>query len=473
LAFKKKLYKFPPRPSELNKIKKVEIHQSKSRVRIQSGDPATIERSVRQLLADKVSGNSLGLWLLVPEHLRLGSWDLLVGWSAQNPSCVEPRLALQMVHEAALCVTGVRQQRCLCNKGFELLNGLPFIATDTAIHQLLSEHTVCEAQNLQIALGKLRYASNHYQNQLIALDPHRMLSFSKRQMPKRSINPKKRPENTQQLFFALDCDTQQPIACTIGSSSVTATKGNHDLISVVTQILPPQALILADCEHFTVNLLNFIGQIPGFDLLIPTSQQPYRLKQIQQIPENNYQRHWAGYATACIPYQPRGSKVPLYLFVQRNGEDPDEYYYNSFIATNNSERVRQLTDEFPKRWHVEEFFNLEQAMGWRRSGTLNLNIRYARASFALVAQAAVHQLRTRLATPYDQYTAEHFAKELFERLDGDLRVKNDTIIVTYYNAPNVESLKKHYENLPEKLQAEKVDPRVPWLYNFKLDFRFK
>ena len=171
--------------------------------------------------------------------------------------------------------------------------------------------------------------------------------------------------------------------------------------------------------------------------------------------------------------QPQGSKYPLYLFVQRNGEQSQKYFYNSFIATDNTERVRQLTAEFPKRWHVEEFFNLEQAMEWRRSSTLNLNIRYARASLALVAQAALHQLRERLGPPYTQYTAEHFAQDLFGRLDGDLRVHKDTIIVTYYNAPAVESLKYHYENLPQKLQKEGVDPRIPWLYNFKLDFRFR
>ena len=33
------------------------------------------------LLADKVSGNLLGIFLLVPEHLRLGTWDLLRTWS--------------------------------------------------------------------------------------------------------------------------------------------------------------------------------------------------------------------------------------------------------------------------------------------------------------------------------------------------------------------------------------------------------
>jgi len=428
---------------------------------------------VRQLLADKVSGNLLGLWLLVPEHLRLGSWDLLSGWSAQPTCCVDPRLALQMVHESALCVTGIRQQRCLNHRGFELLNGLPFIGTDTAIHQLLAEHTVQDAQNLQVTLGKLRSASQHYQCQAIALDPHRMLSFSKRDMPKRSVSRRKRPKKNLQLFFALDVDTSQPIACTMGSASITTTHGTKDLLQMITAILPQGALILADNEHFAIDLLNEIGRLPGFDLLVPASQHSYRIKKLRQIPEDQFHRHWAGYATACIPYQPKKSKVPLYLFVQRNGEKPEEYFYNSFVATDNSERVHQLTAQFPKRWHVEEFFNLEQEMGWRRSGTHNLNIRYARASFSLVAQAAIHQLRKRLGEPFDQYTAEHLSQDLFQRLDGDLRVVNDTIIVTYYNAPNVDILKHRYENLPEKLQKEGVDPRVPWLYDFKLDFKFR
>jgi len=52
-------------------------------------------------------------------------------------------------------------------------------------------------------------------------------------------------------------------------------------------------------------------------------------------------------------------------------------------------------------------------------------------------------------------------------------VKDDTIIVTYYNAPNSERMKTHYEGLPDKLAKEVVCPSVPWLYNFKLDFRFK
>ena len=54
-----------------------------------------------------------------------------------------------------------------------------------------------------------------------------------------------------------------------------------------------------------------------------------------------------------------------------------------------------------------------------------------------------------------------------------MRVQKDTILVTYYNAPNAALLQQHYQGLPEKLQAQGINPRVPWLYNFKLDFRFK
>ena len=34
-------------------------------------------------------------------------------------------------------------------------------------------------------------------------------------------------------------------------------------------------------------------------------------------------------------------------------------------------------------------------------------------------------------------------------------------------------LMEHYENLPEKLQRDGVCPSVPWLYGYKLDFRFR
>ena len=82
-------------------------------------------------------------------------------------------------------------------------------------------------------------------------------------------------------------------------------------------------------------------------------------------------------------------------------------------------------------------------------------------------------MRQRLGKPFADWDATHLAQQLFQGLEGDVQVVGDTILVTCYNAPNVELLRRHYENLPEKLQQQGVSPKIPWLFDFKLDFRFK
>jgi hypothetical protein len=143
------------------------------------------------------------------------------------------------------------------------------------------------------------------------------------------------------------------------------------------------------------------------------------------------------------------------------------------ISTTDRDEVDPLTRDFPKRWHVEEFFNANQALGWNRAGTMNLHIRYGQMSMALIAQTAIHQLRQRLGEPISHWNADHMAQDIFFRLEGDVRVTEDTIQITYYNAPHTDRLRTHYENLPQKLQKEGIAPEVPWLYNYKLDFRFR
>ena len=92
---------------------------------------------------------------------------------------------------------------------------------------------------------------------------------------------------------------------------------------------------------------------------------------------------------------------------------------------------------------------------------------------ALIAQAAIDRLRKRLAAPPASWDAEHLATAYLAGLEGDVRVDGTRITVTYYNATDSDKLREHYEDLPAKLRAESIDPRVPWLYGFELDFRFR
>jgi Transposase DDE domain len=452
------------------------VRTNRKRTRSAPCDPRSLENGVRQFLADKVMGNLAGVWLLAPELLRLGAWDLVCDWTGQSPKHVGPRLALQLIHEAALCRTGLRQGRTLNQRVFELANGLPFLASDMAVHDLLGARSIAESLRLQVALGKIRRASGHFKGRLLAIDPHRVRSSSKRHMRIHGRDGE-RPTKIAQTFFALDVETGQPICFTTGTSARTAAAAAIDLLKLASDILDAKAgqtLVLADSEHFTAELLDRVKTETKFDLLVPMPNRASLRAKLKALPPEVFQSRWAGYATAKLEYTPHKSQAgPFHQYVQRQGERPDEYNFNAFLGTRDGDEVEELAGAFPKRWHVEEFFNAHQALGWNRAGTCNLNIRYGQMTMAIVAQAVIDQFRKRLGAPATSWDATHMATAYFAGLEGDVRVQDNIITVTYYNCPDADRLRAHYENLPAKLRADKIDPRVPWLYGFELDFCFR
>ena len=455
----------------------METYASRRQRRPRPCDPASLANGVRQALADRVGGNLVGLWLLLAEHLRLGTWDLLCGWSRQPGAAVEPRLALQLVHEAALCLTGLRERQALQNRGFELANGLPFVATDVAIHQLLAAHTVAEALDLQRALGQRRRAAGHFRGRLLLIDPHRIRSWSKRRMRRHILEKQCRAASVAQTFFGLDGDTQQPVGFVTGTSARTVSAATPELLELAAAVLGPEApgvLVLADAEHFTTELLDRLHRDTRFDLLVPMPLTAKLRRRLQSLPEGAFTRQWAGYATAKLPYElSHGQRGPFFQFVQRLGERLGQYQYNAFLCTRDGDEVQALTGDYPERWHVEEFFNSHQALGWDRAGTHNLHIRYGHMTLSLLAQAVTAGLRQRLGAPESGWACSTLADKLLRGLEGDVRVEESTIWLTYYNAPHAERLHSAYAGLPGKLSAAGIDPRIPWLYGFKLDFRFR
>ena len=150
-----------------------------------------------------------------------------------------------------MCLTGIRERRALQHRGFELANGLPFVATDVAMHELLAAHTVAEAKDLQLALGKLRRVSGHFGGRVLVVDPHRIKSYSKRRMRRHIHERHSRATNVAQTFFCLDGDTQQPLGFVTGTASRTVTTATPELLELAAGICGPEAeskLVLADAR---------------------------------------------------------------------------------------------------------------------------------------------------------------------------------------------------------------------------------
>jgi hypothetical protein len=274
----------------------------------------------------------------------------------------------------------------------------------------------------------------------------------------------------------LDADTRQPLCFTTATAARTVTQATPELLTLAASILKltgEKPLALADNEHYSRELFKWVSSQSPFDLFVPMPYNASVLRSIHALPREAFHRQWAGYATAKQPYaMVRSHEGPYYQCIQRNGERPEDYDFKAFLCTGDRDEVEDLSVHYPERWHIEEFFKNDEALGWQRAGTMNVNIRYGQMTMALIAQAVCFMMRQRLGSPMDQWDASHLAKDFFRGLEGDIRVHHDTIVVTYYNAPHPDLMKKHYENMPEKLCSEGIKPMIPWLYNFKLDFRF-
>jgi hypothetical protein len=421
------------------------------------------------MLAQKVSGTSVGLWLMVPEFLRLGTWDILKAWSGKGDMDFEPRIALQKVNEYALCVNRIRKKNSMGHQGFQLVNGLGRLVSDEQVHILLNAHTMQQAQQMLVNLGIQRQLSGHYQGNIIAIDPHRIISSSKRILAKKRKDPTSPSQKMLQTFFGICAKTGQPIMATVSSTGMPTTKATHNLINAIGQIIKGQYLLVADKEHFTQELFHLANQHKYFDLLTPILNTN-RIKKI--INNLSFAPKWAGFSIAETLFNFEDDHNQYRLIAQRTGESQKNYSYKAFLTTSKDDPVKLICENYDERWSVEEFFRFENEMGINRASTLNLNIRYGMLALAMIAQAATYQLRNNLFENYKKWGACHLASEILAWTDGDVRVNGDTILVTVYNASKHLKTEK-YRNLPNILSKEGINPKIPWLFDFKLDFRFK
>jgi hypothetical protein len=208
-------------------------------------------------------------------------------------------------------------------------------------------------------------------------------------------------------------------------------------------------------------LFGYSSQSDRYELLTPAINSG-KLKKI--VKSLQYKTQWAGYAVAETIFTFDGDNKKYRLIAQREGETDQNFSFSAFVTKSDKDAVQLITEHYSNRWSVEEFFRFENEMGLNRASTFNLNIRYGRLAHSMIAQAATYQLR--LKDDYKAWNASHLSNEIFAWSDGDIRVDEDRIIVTFYNAPKY--IDKNDYVLPNILTKEGINPKVPWLFDFKL-----
>ena len=73
-------------------------------------------------------------------------------------------------------------------------------------------------------------------------------------------------------------------------------------------------------------------------------------------------RRWPKPRQLRLSFVPPSSTCPTTSPVRNRAGDPAVVFYLTLEITNGSSMI------IPSVWHVEEFFNLHQALGWKRAG---------------------------------------------------------------------------------------------------------
>ena len=280
------------------------------------------------MLSKKVSGTTVGMWLLIPGLLKLGAWDILKAWTGKSDIDIEPRIALQLVNESALCVNRIRKKNSLGHQGFQLLNGMSRLVADEQVHLLLNSHTMKDTHNMMLNLGIQRKLSGHYKGDLIAIDPHRIISSSRRVMAKKKKKPNAPSQKMLQTFFSVSSETGQPIMATMSSTGMPTTKASLSLISTTDKIIKAPSLLIADKEHFTNELFENVSNNRNLNLLTP-APNTQRVKNILKTLE--YTKLRAGFAIAETYFYFDGQSTKHRFLAERLGEK--DYRYSGFLTT--------------------------------------------------------------------------------------------------------------------------------------------
>ena len=216
-----------------------------------------------------------------------------------------------------------------------------------------------------------------------------MVSYSKRAIIQRRPKANEPATKPAQTFFLVDTKTRQPLCLTNASSARHLTSATQELLGLAENILlrpaPGQRpLIVAEVEHFTVELWDHVREHKRFDLLVPLRHPQALQDHYRALPPESFIRHGAGLAIATETFHPRrsASSEPYHRYIQRTGERPVDYHFQGFAGTAARTEVPALTKDFPDRWHLEEFFRFDQHLGWKHAGTLNLHIRQGQMAMA-------------------------------------------------------------------------------------------
>ncbi len=225
--------------------------------------------------------------------------------------------------------------------------------------------------------------------------------------------------------------------------------------------------MVADKEWYCGQLIDELNKQYGITILVPAKKTKKRLEEFEAVTLDKYdQTVWGNIATVYTTMNDFDGPILMFLKKRKDGK------YFALLTSENEMTSDTAMPTYTKRWRIEDFFKDNIFLGMDKLPSLNLNAIQTMLSLRLLAFHALDNFRHDLGPRYKSKTPEMIHREFINGVQGRVQLRGNVITVNVYGFEHQAAAASILTNLDGKLSRAKIDPRIPWLGNRRLQFLF-
>lgn len=430
----------------------------------------SIDFDLTNLLKRGLTSTSAGGFFFIPYLLQLNTHQLLSNIGKPKTKGIpKEKLALGIVFESLFGYTkGVRSIDSVSKVDFGLLSGLPFLPSPSTQYCYLQNITTHDSLNFQVKLGKqlLKLGQISSGNPL-NIDGHNIKTYSRKEMKRSFITQEDRYGKAIRTFYVQDQVSDKPILAMASYSGTKVAHVTEKLAVKAKEIYQNELIFVADKEWYCGKLIEDLFKKHAVSILTPVKRTKNRIAEFESIPLKEFEKTYLGNIAAIYTVM-TNYEGPLRMFLKKQ---PDNTFF-ALITPQEEMGKENAMCYYTKRWGIEGFFNENHFLGVDQLPSLNLNAIQAMLSFRMLAFQALDNFRHDLGVEYKTKTPKSIYRMFIDGVQGRLQLKGNTITVHIYGFEHENAVAAILTNMNSKLERANIDPRIPWLGNRCLEFKF-
>lgn len=422
------------------------------------------------MLKRGLTTTSAGGFFFIPYLLQLKAHDLASSLAgAKHHGIHNERLALGIVFESIFGFTsGIRAVDSVSRADFGLLAGLPFLPSVSTQYRFLQDVCVQDGLHFQTRLGKQLLSLGQIKpGGAVNIDGHNVKTFSRKEMKLSFLTKEDRYGKAIRTFYTQDQESRKPLMAIAAYSGTTVSQVTRQLAERTRDILGQSFILAADKEWYCGQLIQELHEQCGISVLTPVKSSTKRKQQFDAVPLDQYEHGLHG-NIATLYTTMSSFEGPLRLLLKKR---PDGRYF-ALITPATEMTGKTGMPLYTKRWRIEDFFAENSFLGVERLPSMNLNAIQAMLSLRLLAYHVMDNFRHDLGRPYCSHTPKLIHREFVDGIQGRIQIRSDDLQVIVYGFRHQDAVESILTNIDQKLESANVDPRISWLGNRRIKFKF-